>query len=497
MNNNGPMSLKQKTLKGLFWSFLDSFGIYFIKFGFSIVIARTLSPSDYGLMGMIVIFTAIGDMLVESGFSMALIQKKDASDIDYSTVFWFNLSIAVIIYLVLFFSANLIADFFNEPILTKISRVTGLNIILTSLRIVQLTVLSKKLNFKKQTYINFASAAISGIIGVVMAIKGYAVWALVFQTLAGSFISTIGFWMFNKWLPKLLFSFKSLKSMFRYGSNILLQGATSVIFEKLYFPFIGKYFNSASLGFYTFANRFYRIFIRNTAIAYGRVSFPAFTLIQNDLKRFNRNYFKVYRLLAFVMFPLSLFLIVTAKPFILVFLTEKWLSAVPLMQLFFTEGFFFALFLLNLNTFNAKGRSDISFKVDMFKKALMFISLFATYRFGIKALIIGQVVSSFISFILSSIVIQKTDGIKIFNEIKGLLLIAGFTLILLTFDVLVIDRFIVANVYLLIFKTILLPFIYLLLCYLFKIDVLYEFLSLIENLVPVRIKGIFANKSTH
>ena len=194
-------SLKTKTARGIFWSFLDSFGVYLVKFGFSIVIARTLSPEDYGLMGMIVIFISLGQMIMQSGFSMALIQKKDSDTADLSTAFWFNVITALVVYCILFFSSGAIAAFFQKPVLVNITRVAAIGIILNALCSVQVSILSKRMDFKKLTWINLAGALISGTTGLIMALQGYAVWALVFQTLAGNMIYLAGLWITSSWKP--------------------------------------------------------------------------------------------------------------------------------------------------------------------------------------------------------------------------------------------------------------------------------------------------------
>ena len=277
-------SLKKKAARGIFWSFLDLFGVYLIKFGFSIVIARTLSPEDYGLMGMIVIFIAIGQTIMQSGFSMSLVQKKDSDTTDLSTAFWFNVLTALIVYLILFFSADAIATFYKKPILVSITRVAAIGIILNSLCSVQVAILTKRMDFRKLTWINLPGALVSGVTGLILALKGFTVWALVFQTLAGNLFYLIGLWVFSSWKPELVFSLKSFKSLFKFGYKILLQGLTDVLFTKIYFPLIGKFYSASQLGFYTNADRFYDLLVRKTYYSFNRVMFPVFATIQ-DRKR--------------------------------------------------------------------------------------------------------------------------------------------------------------------------------------------------------------------
>jgi O-antigen/teichoic acid export membrane protein len=246
-----------------------------------------------------------------------------------------------------------------------------------------------------------------------MALMGYEVWALVFQTLAGNAIYLAGLWITSQWKPGIVFSIQSFKSLFNFGYKILLQGLTDVIFTKSYFPLIGKLFPLAQLGFYTNANRFYDLFIRQTSNSVNRVIFPAFAIIQDDKERFNTNYIRSFNLLATAMFMGSVLLIVVSRPFVELALTEKWLPAVPLMKLFFIEGFFFPLLLMNLNILNSAGRSGASLKIDIIKKSLIALSVIILFRFGIEALIVGQVTATFISFVGSLVVISKYHNVRL------------------------------------------------------------------------------------
>lgn len=392
---------------------LDSFGVYLIKFGFSVAIARTLSPEDYGLMGMIVIFISLGQMLMQSGFSMALIQKKDTNSDDLSTAFWFNLATAVLIYFILFFSAGAIANFFGKPPLVNITRVAATGIILNSLCSVQVSILTKKMDFRKLTWINLGGALISGSTGLIMALNGYEVWALVFQTLVGNAFYLAGLWITSGWKPKFIFSISSFRALFSFGSRILLQGLTDVIFTKSYFPLIGKLFSVSQLGFYSNANRFYEIFIRQTSNAVTRVIFPAFSDIQDDKVRFNVNYVKSFNILSLAMFLGSLVLIISSKPFVAIALTPKWLPAVPYMQIFFIEGFFFPLMMFNQNILYSAGHGKTALRIDMGRKAIIFIGIVFLYRLGIRALIAGQVASTLLALVFTQLAVARKRGIQV------------------------------------------------------------------------------------
>ena len=422
-------SLKTRTTRGLFWSFLDSFGLYLVKFGFTIVIARTLSPEDYGLMGMIVIFISLGQILMQSGFSMALIQKKESDSTDFSTAFWFNVMAAVLIYLILFFGAGKIASFFGKPLLVSITRVAAVGIILNSLCSVQVSILTRRMDFRKLTWINLAGAVISGTTGLIMALKGFEVWALVFQTLAGNAVYLAGLWSSSGWRPQFIFDVQSFRSLFSFGFRVLLQGLTDVIFTKSYFPLIGKLFPVAQLGYYTNASRFHEIFIRQTSNSVTRVIFPAFSSIQDERDRFSDNYTRSFILLALVMILGSLVLIISSRPFVAITLTEKWLPAVPFMQVLFLDGFFFPLLMFNQNILLAAGMSAQSLKIDIARKSVILISILILFRFGIIALILGQVFSTLVAVVASGMVLSGRRGVssrQVLIPLFKLLLIAGF-----------------------------------------------------------------------
>ena len=484
-------NLKQKTLHGLFWSFVDSFGIYFITFGFSVAIARALMPKDYGLVGMIAIFIAISQMLIDSGFLSALVQKKDTDNTDYSTIFWFNVGLAVVLYILLFAFAGTIARFFGQPILVKITRISSLGIILSSLCVVQVSMILKNFQFKRQAAINFISALTSGTVGVFLAYNGYGVWALVFMTLAGGTVRVVLFWIINKWRPKFIFNFRSFKSLYNFGYKIFLQDFGDVLVRNIYNPIIGKAFTPTALGYYTNANRFYEIFVRRTTYAYSKVAFPAFSSIQDQKERFLNNYSKVYQSLVFFMFPCVVIIILTAKPFVTFFLTEKWLPAVPFMILMFIDGFIFPLFWLNQIVFNAAGRSDITLKVDITKKILTLGSIFITIRFGIKALIIGWVLSSFIAFIVSSAVVAKRFQISLVNQISNMFPVILITFLCFLVGKLGVEQIITNDLLLIVAQVFSISIMYLLLSNLFRIRAYRNFFELIGEYIPAKLRKVF------
>ena len=322
---------------------------------------------------------------------------------------------------------------------------------------------------------------ISGLTGVVLAYKGFAVWALVFQTLSGAIITTIGFWMFNPWRPKLIFCLNSFKTLYRYGSKIFLQGISDIVFTKIYFPLIGKHFSAAQLGYYSNANRFYEVFIRQASSAFCRAIFPSFALLQDQKERLKKNFVKTFGLLAYIMIFLTVILISTAKPFISFFLTSKWLPAYPLMIAFFIEGFFFPLFLLNQNMLCSIGKSGLSLQVDLVKKVLTFVSIFIAFKFGVRALILGQVASSFISFLLSTIVSTKLLTVKKKEIAFQMFPIIAIAITCILFDQIIINKLFEIDWMLLIAKVIFISTLYVLLSLLFKVKEFREIFATVKQ----------------
>jgi teichuronic acid exporter len=483
--------LKHKTLTGLFWSFSDSFGMYFIKFGFSIAIARILSPQDYGLVGMIAIFIAVSTMISESGFGMALIQKKDADEVDYSTVFFFNLFSSVVLYLLIFFFAGLIADFYRQPLLKNITRVLSLGIVLSSLLTIQLSILSKQLNFKKQTKINLVSSLTSGSVGLLLAYKGFAVWALVIMSLSGSFISVLLYWVFTNWYPRFVFSFKSFKSLYIYGYKIFLSGLSDTIFQNIYYPIIGKGYSVGELGFYTRSKSFYDIFINRLPIAFGRVTFSALSTINDQKERLRSAYIRILKLLVFFIFPIVTILLVTAEPFVKVLLTAKWLPAVPFMKLLYIEGFFYPIYFHHLSLFSATGRSDTVLKVEILKKTLLIITIIIAFNFGIGALIIGQLIASFIVFFVAGFYVGKKQEYNLYNQLKVIIPTFLISVIVYFFGVYIIPKTPINMLVKMIIQIIGCSLLYYYIMKMLKINTYVEFKSVFINYIPIRLRFIF------
>jgi teichuronic acid exporter len=363
-------TLKQKTMSGMFWTVSERISLQAVQLVVSIIIARVLEPSEFGLIGMLAIFTSVAQAILDSGFGSALIQKKDADDVDASSIFYFNLFIGVILAILLAVSAPLIAQFYRQPILVNVLRVLSLGLIINGFSLVQTTILTKNLEFKTQMKVNLIAAIGSGLIGIIMAVQGFGVWALVAQILTRKLFTAILLWWLNSWRPLFTFSFNSLKSMFTFGSNMLVTSVIGTIFNNLHQAFIGRVFSAAELGFFTKATTIESSINHVTSTSLKKVMYPAMVPLQDDMRKLKQAYRKTIRLSLFLHLPMMIGLSLTSEPLILFFLTEKWAGSIPFLQLLSFVGIFYPLTTLNLNIIIVKGRSKTYMHLQNINRAL-------------------------------------------------------------------------------------------------------------------------------
>jgi len=394
--------LKQKTVSGLTWSFVDNISTHGITFIVGIILARLLTPEEFGLIGMITIFIALSTSFINSGFSAALIRKNDCTDKDYSTVFYFNLLVGVLFYWILFFSSPAISRFFNEPKLIRLVQVLAVVLIIDSLTIIQRTILTKRINFKLQTKVSVIASIISGLIGIIMAFRGFGVWSLVARQISRQAINSFLLWFWNRWKPLLVFSVSSFKELFSFGSRLLVSGLIDTIYRNIYYLVIGKYFSAAELGFYTRADSFKRLPSQNLNAIIGRVSYPVLSSIQDDIPRLKKNYQKLIRTTILITFVLMMGMAAVAKPMILALIGEKWLPSVVYLQMLCFVGMFYPLHALNLNMLQVQGRSDLFLKLEIIKKILAVPIIIIGILWGIKVMIAGMMVNTIIAYYLNS-----------------------------------------------------------------------------------------------
>ena len=382
-------NLKGQTVKGVFWSGIERFSVQGIQFVLSFVIARQLLPSDYGLIAMLGIFMAIAQTFIDSGFSNALIQKQDRTNTDYSTVFYFNVVVAILMYLILFCCAPWISFFYNEPQLTSIIGWVGLNFIISSLATVQRAKLTVELNFKLQAYISVVAVVISGGLAVWMAYNGFGVWTLVGQSLVNNGITVLLLWLTAHWHPFFTFSWKSFKELFGFGSKLLAGGLIHTLYTNMYTLIIGKVFSAVDLGYFNRAFSITQYPSSNITNIVVRVTYPVECRIQHDNEKLQEKYFSFIRSVSFVVFPMMVGLAVLCEPFIRIVLTDKWLGVVPYAQIMCFAYMWNPIMVMTWDLLNVKHRSDYSLKSEIVKKIAAFCILFATIPFGVKIMCVG------------------------------------------------------------------------------------------------------------
>lgn len=393
---------RNSTINSLFWSFFERIGQQGIQFVIAIILARLLIPEQFGLIAMLTIFMAVAQSFVDSGFGSALIQKQDANHLDECSIFFFNILVGFLVAVVLFLSAPWIAVFYHIPLLTPLARVLSLNLIINAFGIVHTTLLTKRIDFKAQMKVSVIATVLSGAIGVTMAYQGYGVWSLVVQSIGSNLFRTILLWFFLPWRPSWIFSWVSLRSMFSFGSKLLFSGLLDTIYNNLYLVVIGKMFSATDLGYYSRAQQTQQMPVANLSSTVGRVTFPVFSSMQDDKVRLKHGTRKALSTLAMVNFPLMIGLAVVAKPLVLVLLTDKWLPCVPYLQLLCVVGMLYPLHAINLNVLMAQGRSDLFFRLEIIKKAMIAAAVGITWRWGIAAMIYGQIATSIIAYYMNS-----------------------------------------------------------------------------------------------
>ena len=414
-------SLKKKAVKGVGWSFLDNIAGQGITFLVGLVLARILSPAEFGILGMITIFIAISNSIIDSGFSNALIRKTDAKEIDYNTVFFFNLALSTLLYTILFIASPAISRFFKEPQLVEITRVMGLLLFVNALAIIQRTLLVKRVDFKTQTKVSIIASAGSAFVGIGMALMGYGVWSLVGQQLSRQFLNTLFLWVFNTWRPALEFSIQSFKELFGFGSKLLLSGLLNTLYNNIYYIIIGRFYSAAQLGQYTRAEQFNMIFSSNLTSVVQRVSYPVLSSIQNEPERLREAYRKVIKSTMLITFACMLGLAATAKPVILILIGEKWLVAVKYLQIICFSGMLYPLHAINLNILQVKGRSDLFLKLEIIKKGLAVGPICLGIFLGIEYMLLGSVINSFIAYYLNARYSQGMINYSVLEQVKDIL----------------------------------------------------------------------------
>ena len=411
-------SVKKQLTRGVLWNFIEKILMEGAQFVIGIILARLLLPSDFGLIGMLSIFIAISNVIIDGGFAKALIQKKECLEIDYSTAFVTNIILSIAIYVILFLFAPLIARFYHEPILVSLTRVLAINFVLGSLNIVQRARLMAKVDFKSLAKIKVVSVVFGGLVGVFMAYSGLGVWSLVGQTLSTTLVQIVLFPFYSKWKMSFKFSKDSFKQLFGFGSKLMITGVYSVVFNNISTICIGRHYDSNKLGFYTRASQFSSLIAFTVNDVLGNVSFPVLSHLQDDREHMVSVYRKSLFITAMIIFPIMILCALLARPIILILLTEKWLPCVAMMQWLFLARMFTPLSSLNMNILNAIGRSDLYMKIDFSKAPLVVLALVITIPISVEAICIGSFITSFICFFINAYFPGRIFGYGAWQQLK-------------------------------------------------------------------------------
>lgn len=421
MSGETKGNLKQQTKKGLYWSFFNQFANYGMQFCVGIVMARLLSPSDYGITALPAVFMAVAYIIQNGGLSGALIRKTDLSEKDLSTAFYYSISVGIVLYVVMFFSATWIADFYNTPVLVPLIRVTALGFLWGPLGTPQNVILNRKLDFKTPTKISIISRIVSAIVGISMAFIGYGLWALVISGLLSSFLSLLMNWYVVRWIPKTGWSKDSFKYLWDYGNKMMASGLLETLYQNIAPVFIGKFYSPAELGVYNRAQGYAMMPSQNFTGVIQNVTFPVLSKMQNNNEALAHNYRRMLKATAFIIFPIMMMLSALAHPLVITLVTAKWESCVILLQIICFQFMWYPVHAINLNLLQVKGRSDLFLRLEIIKKIVGISILTITLPHGLIVFCCGSVVSSLIALVINTYYTGKLINVGYFKQMRDLL----------------------------------------------------------------------------
>jgi len=416
MNN-----LKQNVFSNVIWRFAERTGAQLVGFIVSIVLARILSPSDYGIVALVSVFTTIMQVFVDTGLGNALIQKKDADDVDFSTVFYTNIAFCLVLYLIIFISAPLIAKLYNNEALTAVTRVLGLTIVISGVKNVQQAYVSRKMIFKKFFFATLVGTIGAGVLGITLAINGAGVWALVAQQIFNLTVDTIILWITVKWRPKKFFSFTRLKELFSYGWKLLVSSIIDTVYNNVRQLIIGKFYSSSDLAYYNKAKQFPELIVNNVNTSIDSVLLPTMSREQENKEKVRTMTRRAIKTSIYIMAPLMMGLAFTANNVIKILLTDKWSASVPYLIVFAITYMFWPVHTANLNAIKAMGRSDLFLKLEIIKKAVGVILLLLTFRISVWAMALSFLISGVISQIINAWPNRKLLNYSYLQQFKDIL----------------------------------------------------------------------------
>lgn len=443
MSGETKGNLKQQTKKGLYWSFFNQFANYGMQFCVGIVMARLLSPSDYGITALPAVFMAVAYILQNGGLGDALIRKTDLSEKDLSTAFYYSISVGIVLYVALFFSATWIADFYNTPVLVPLIRVTALGFLWGPLGTPQNVILKRKLDFKTPTKISIITRIVSAIVGISMAFMGYGLWSLVISGLLSSFLSLLMNWYVVRWIPKAGWSKDSFKYLWDYGNKMMASGLLETLYQNIAPVFIGKFYSPAELGVYNRAHGYAMMPSQNITGVIQSVTFPVLSKMQNDNEALAHNYRRMLKATAFIIFPTMMMLSALAHPLVITLVTAKWESCVILLQIICFQLMWYPVHAINLNLLQVKGRSDLFLRLEIIKKIMGVSILTITLPHGLIIFCCGSLVSSLIALVINTYYTGKLINVGYFKQMRDLLPIVLLGLVM--FAIIHLSNYLISN----------------------------------------------------
>lgn len=411
------MSLKKQAISGVLWTFAQQFSTQIISFVVKIVLARLLLPEEFGLIAMISVFMAVGTTLIDGGMTSSLIRTKKPDRLDYSTVFYTNFLVSILVYLITYLSAPFVAAFYDQNILKNLLRVYSLTFIIGSFIAIPMAKLTKEMNFKLQMTMQIPSLLISSVIGIYLAFKGYGVWSLVYMSLIQSIVLAIQVWLFTKWRPLLVFNKRRFKYHLGFGYKLAVSGLLDTVYRNIYNIVVGKYFSPSLVGYFNQAENWRTFPVNQLSSAISKVTYPLFSNIKNDDELRNA-YKKTMLLVFFVIVPIMFLLFIIAKPLFLIVLGEKWLPAVVYFKILVFASIVRPLSTYNLNILKVKGRSDLLLKLEVIKKSIGFIAVFVAVPFGLLFMVYSYLVVTYISALINMYFCGRYIDYPLFSQIK-------------------------------------------------------------------------------
>lgn len=421
MKNNNH--LKQKTLSGLFWSFIDLISKQGLQFIFMIVLARVLVPEHFGLLGMVMIFVALSQTLIDSGFSQALIREKNVEKKDFSTTFIFNMLFSIVIFILIYFMAPLISKFYSEPQLISVIRVIGLTVFFQAISIVPRTMLTREVDFKAQTKVSIIASVCSGIIAILLALYGFGVWALILRILTQEAFQSIMLIYITRWKPSFEFSVISFKKFFSFGWKLLVSSLIDTVYKNIHYIIIGRLYTKTDLGYYTNARQIRDAINQGITRSIQRVTYPVLSSIQSEDTKLKYGFKKTIRLTAYVFFPIMIGIASISDNLIVLLLGSKWEPAIIYFQLLCVAAILFPMHAINLNVLKVKGRSDLFLRLEIIKKLITTAALVITIylNLGVSSFILTSIITSHLALLINTYYSGKEIGYGTLEQIIDIL----------------------------------------------------------------------------